>query len=89
MNRNKVMNFGGHSPYPVETAKLFMVIRAIMAPLALNRVKRFLFIFFPCIISEGFLYESLVCTNFKGPCFKYCKFQSVNLQQKSEESFER
>ena len=32
MNRNKVMNFGGHSPYPVETARLFMVIRAIMAP---------------------------------------------------------
>ena len=33
MNRNKVMNFSGHSPYPVETAKLFMVIQAIMAPL--------------------------------------------------------
>ena len=32
INRNKVMNFGGHCPYPVETARLFMVIRAIMAP---------------------------------------------------------
>ena len=32
MNRNKVMNFGGHGPYPVETARLFKVIRAIMAP---------------------------------------------------------
>ena len=39
MKRNKAMNFGGHSPYPVETARPFMVIRAIMAPLALNRVK--------------------------------------------------
>ena len=36
MNRNKVMNSGGHSPFPVETARLFMVIRAIMAP---TRVK--------------------------------------------------
>ena len=39
MKRNKVMSFGGHSPYPVETARPFMVIRVIMAPpLALNRV---------------------------------------------------
>ena len=33
VNRNKVMNFGVHSPYPpVETARLYIVIRAIMAP---------------------------------------------------------
>ena len=32
INRNKVMNFGGRSPYPVETVRLFMVIWAIMAP---------------------------------------------------------
>ena len=32
MNRNKVMNFGGCSPYSVETARLFMFIQAIMAP---------------------------------------------------------
>ena len=32
MNRNKVMNFGCHCPYPVETARLFMVVQAIMAP---------------------------------------------------------
>ena len=32
MNRHKVMNFGGHCPYSVETARLFMVIQAIMAP---------------------------------------------------------
>ena len=32
-NRNKVMNFGGLSTYPAETARLFMVIRAIMPPL--------------------------------------------------------
>ena len=36
-NRNKVMNFGGRSSYPAETARLF--IRAIMAPSAQNRVK--------------------------------------------------
>ena len=33
INRNKVMNFGGRSSYPVETARPFMVIWAIMAPL--------------------------------------------------------
>ena len=32
INRNKVMNFGGRSSYPAETARPFMVIRAIMAP---------------------------------------------------------
>ena len=32
MNRNKVMNFGGHCSYPVETTRLFLVIWAIMAP---------------------------------------------------------
>ena len=42
MNRNKVMNFGGLCPYHVETARLFMVIWAIMAPLTLNRVKQIL-----------------------------------------------
>ena len=40
INRNKVMNFGGRSSYPAKTARLFMVIRAIMAPPpAQNRVK--------------------------------------------------
>ena len=39
IKRNKVMNFGGRSPYPVETVRLFMVIWAIMAPLAQNRIK--------------------------------------------------
>ena len=42
INRNKVMNFGGRSSYPAETARLFMVIRAIMAPPAQNRVKAFI-----------------------------------------------
>ena len=32
INRNKVMNFGGRSSYPAETARPFMVVRAIMAP---------------------------------------------------------
>ena len=32
INRNKVMNFGGRSSYPAETARPFKVIRAIMAP---------------------------------------------------------
>ena len=33
INRNKVMNFGGCSSYPAETARLFSVIRATMTPL--------------------------------------------------------
>ena len=32
INRNKVMNFGDRSSYPAETARLFMVIWAIMPP---------------------------------------------------------
>ena len=32
INRNKVMNFGGRSSYPAETARPFTVVRAIMAP---------------------------------------------------------
>ena len=39
INRNKVMNFGGRSSYPAETARPFMVVRAIMAPPVQNRVK--------------------------------------------------
>ena len=39
INRNKVMNFGGHSSYPADTTRPFTVIRAIMALPAQNRVK--------------------------------------------------
>ena len=32
IDKNKVKNLGGHSPYTVETARPFMIIQAIMAP---------------------------------------------------------
>ena len=60
INRNKVMNFGGRSSYPAETARPFMVVRAIMAPPAQNRVNEYstfvlwskpkLYQFYACIL---------------------------------------
>ena len=55
MKTNKVMDFGGHSPYPVETARPFMVIGAIMAPLALNRVKNSLVLYRLFMVPYGSL----------------------------------
>ena len=46
INRNKVMNFGGRSSYPAETARRFTVVWAIMAPpLPRTGLNEFWFVF--------------------------------------------
>ena len=57
------MNFGGRSSYPAETARPFMVIRAIMAPPSRIGLKYFYLLLLTKVVKETVNYNSELQTN--------------------------